>query len=50
MNECRMEYAKKLASEDKLVEAIATAKKILKNSPLYSEAQAHIKDWKSLYL
>ena len=46
--ECLMEYAKKLAAEGKFKEAIAVATKVPQNSPLYSEVQERIQEWKEI--
>ncbi len=46
--ECLMGYAKKLAAEGKLKEAIAVATKIPQNSPLYPEVQKRIQEWKEI--
>ncbi|MBW4501606.1 MAG: serine/threonine protein kinase [Scytonema hyalinum WJT4-NPBG1] len=48
LNECRLEYAKKLAAEGKIEEAINTAKKIPKNSSRHMEAQKYVKEWSEL--
>ncbi len=45
LNDCRLEYAKILAQDNKLNEAIAEAKKIPKNSSRYPEAKENISKW-----
>ncbi|NMF62508.1 serine/threonine protein kinase [Brasilonema octagenarum] len=42
LNSCRIEYARKLANENKLKEAIEEARKIPQTSPRYQEAQKNI--------
>jgi len=45
LNSCRIEYARKLANENKLKEAIEEARKIPQRSPRYREAQQSIAEW-----
>ncbi|MBV8886690.1 MAG: DUF4388 domain-containing protein [Chroococcidiopsidaceae cyanobacterium CP_BM_RX_35] len=45
LNECLMAYAKQLAAEGKLAEAISAAQKIPATSRMYPEAQKRLREW-----
>jgi eukaryotic-like serine/threonine-protein kinase len=45
LNECRLRYAKQLASDGNLSEAIKIVKTVSQHSPFYPEAQKELEDW-----
>jgi len=48
LNECHLEHAKQLAGSNNFAEAIAIARQIPQDSPLYSQAQVLIQDWSEI--
>jgi eukaryotic-like serine/threonine-protein kinase len=48
LDSCRIEYARKLASEDRIKDAIDEARKIPQKSPRYNEAQKDIANWEKI--